>query len=45
MKYSDGLFLRTAREVAKEYEGRVEFDDRIIDAFCMNMVIDRRSST
>ena len=40
MKYSDGLFLRTAREVAKEYEGRVEFDDRIIDAFCMNMVID-----
>ena len=40
MKYSDGLFLRTAREVAKEYEGRVEFDDRIIAAFCMNMVID-----
>lgn len=26
--------------MAKEYEGRVEFDDRIIDAFCMNMVID-----
>lgn len=40
MKYSDGLFLRVAREVAKEYEGRVEFDDRIIDAFCMNMVTD-----
>lgn len=40
MKYSDGLFLRVAREVAKEYEGKVEFDDRIIDAFCMNMVID-----
>ena len=38
MKYSDGLFLRVAREVAKEYEGRVDFDDRIIDAFCMNMV-------
>ena len=40
MKHSDGLFLRVAREVAKEYEGVVEFDDRIIDAFCMNMVID-----
>ena len=40
MKYSDGLFLRVAREVAKEYEDRVEFDDRIIDAFCMNMVTD-----
>lgn len=40
MKHSDGLFLRVAREVAKEYEGRVAFDDRIIDAFCMNMVID-----
>lgn len=40
MKHSDGLFLREAREVAKEYEGRVAFDDRIIDAFCMNMVVD-----
>lgn len=40
MKYSDGLFLKVAREVAQEYEGRVEFDDQIIDAFCMNMVID-----
>ena len=40
MKYSDGLFLREAREVAKEYEGKVAFDDKIIDAFCMNMVID-----
>ena len=40
MKYSDGLFLRVAREVAKEYEGRVAFDERIIDAFCMNLVMD-----
>ena len=40
MKYSDGLFLHVAREVAKEYEARVDFDDRIIDAFCMNMVTD-----
>lgn len=40
MKHSDGLFLREAREVAKGYEGRIAFDDRIIDAFCMNMVMD-----
>lgn len=40
MKHSDGLFLTVAREVAKEYEGRIEFDDKIVDAFCMNMVID-----
>jgi isocitrate dehydrogenase (NAD+) len=40
MKYSDGLFLHTAQDTAKAYEGKIEFDDRIIDAFCMNMVID-----
>lgn len=40
MKYSDGLFLRVAREVAQEYEGRVAFDERIVDAFCMNLVMD-----
>lgn len=40
MKHSDGLFLRVAREVAEEYRGRVEFDERIIDAFCMNLVMD-----
>ncbi len=40
MKYSDGLFLRTARDVAAEYAGRVAFDERIVDAFCMNVVMD-----
>jgi isocitrate dehydrogenase (NAD+) len=40
MKYSDGLFLKTAREVAAKYEGEIAFEDRIVDAFCMNMVID-----
>ena len=38
-KYSDGLFLRVAREVAAEYEGRVEFEDRIVDAACMGLVL------
>ncbi|QKF07720.1 isocitrate/isopropylmalate dehydrogenase family protein [Berryella wangjianweii] len=40
MKHSDGLFLTAAREVAAEYEGRIAFDERIVDAFCMSLVID-----
>lgn len=40
MKHSDGLFLREARAVAAEYEGEVGFEDRIVDAFCMNLVMD-----
>jgi len=38
MKFTDGLFLRVAREVAKEYEGKVEFDDKIVDNMCMQLV-------
>jgi isocitrate dehydrogenase (NAD+) len=38
MKFSDGLFLQSAKEVAKEYEGRVEFSDVIVDAMCMQLV-------
>lgn len=38
MKYTDGLFLEVAREVAKGYEGRVAFEDRIVDNMCMQLV-------
>ena len=38
MKYTDGLFLECAREVAKDYEGKVEFEDRIVDNMCMQLV-------
>jgi isocitrate dehydrogenase (NAD+) len=38
MKLSDGLFLEAARTVAAEYEGRVEFEDRIVDNMCMQLV-------
>jgi isocitrate dehydrogenase (NAD+) len=38
MKFSDGLFLKSAQEVAKEYEGRVEFNDCIVDNMCMQLV-------
>jgi isocitrate dehydrogenase (NAD+) len=37
MKFSDGLWLRVAREVAAE-NSDVEFDDRIVDNMCMQLV-------
>jgi isocitrate dehydrogenase (NAD+) len=39
LKFSQGLFLDVGREVAKEYAGRVEFDDRIVDACAMQLVL------
>jgi isocitrate dehydrogenase (NAD+) len=38
MKATDGLFFRTAREVAKRYQGRVEYDEWLVDAMCMQLV-------
>jgi isocitrate dehydrogenase (NAD+) len=35
-----GLFLETGREVAKEYAGRIEMNDRIVDACAMQLVTD-----
>ena len=40
LKYTQGLFLDVGREIAKEYEERVEFEDRIIDATAMMLVMD-----
>ncbi|HEY5660801.1 MAG TPA: isocitrate/isopropylmalate dehydrogenase family protein [Gaiellaceae bacterium] len=37
MKFSDGLYLHVAREVAAENED-IEFDDRIVDNMCMQLV-------
>jgi isocitrate dehydrogenase (NAD+) len=37
MKFSDGLFLDVARQVAADYP-TVAFDDRIIDALCMQLI-------
>ncbi len=38
LKFSDGLFLDVARQVAREYEGKVQFEDIIIDNLCMQLV-------
>jgi len=37
MKFSDGLFLEVARDVASQYPD-IEFEDRIIDNLCMQLV-------
>jgi len=39
LKLLTGIFLDAAREVAKEYEGRVEIDDMIVDACAMQLVL------
>lgn len=37
MKLTDGLFLRTAQQVAQQYPG-IAFNDRIVDNLCMQLV-------
>ena len=39
LKYSQGLFLDCGRMVARDYAGRVEFEERIVDAMAMNLVL------
>jgi len=38
MKFSDGLFLRTAREVASRYANKVQFEEAIVDNMAMQLV-------
>ena len=38
MKFTDGLFLRSAQEVAQAYVGKIEFSDCIVDNMCMQLV-------
>jgi isocitrate dehydrogenase (NAD+) len=38
MKATDGLFYRTARQVAERYRGQVEYDEWLVDAMCMQLV-------
>ncbi len=40
LKYTQGLFLEVGRNVAAEYEGRVEFDEKIVDATAMQLALD-----
>ncbi len=38
MKYTDGLFYRIAREIAREYEGKIVYEEVLVDAMCMQLV-------
>lgn len=38
MKFTDGLFLKTAREVAKEYADKIIFTEAIVDNMSMQLV-------
>src|SRR2546423_14508824 len=38
MKFTDGLFLKTAKEVAEQEYPDIEFEDRIVDNLCNQLV-------
>jgi isocitrate dehydrogenase (NAD+) len=38
MKFTDGLFFAAAQAVAKEYAGKIEYEERLIDNMCMQLV-------
>ena len=40
LKHTQGLFLDVGQRMAADYEGRVDFEDRIIDATAMFLVLD-----
>ena len=40
LKFTQGLFLEEGQKVAAEYAGKIEFEDRIVDATAMMLVMD-----
>jgi isocitrate dehydrogenase (NAD+) len=40
LKCTQGLFLEVGRHVAEEYDGRIGYDERIVDATAMQLVLD-----
>ncbi|MCX5693941.1 MAG: isocitrate/isopropylmalate dehydrogenase family protein [Candidatus Omnitrophica bacterium] len=38
MKFTDGLFLQIARQVAQEFSGKIAFEEAIVDNMCMQLV-------
>jgi isocitrate dehydrogenase (NAD+) len=39
LKYSQGLFRQVGQQVAKEFDGRVAYEERIVDAAAMHLVM------
>ena len=40
MKALTGIFLETAKQIGERYRGRIEIDERIVDACAMQLVLD-----
>jgi len=40
LKYSQGLFRSVGQKIAHEYDGKLAFDERIVDAAAMQLVLD-----
>src|SRR5262245_31792756 len=40
LKFTQGLFLEAGKKVAAEYEGRIAFEDKIVDNTAMQLVLD-----
>ncbi len=40
LKFSQGLFRNIGQKLAKEYEGKLAFEERIVDAAAMQLVLD-----
>lgn len=38
MKFTDGLFLKAARETAKKYQGKIAFEEVLVDNMAMQLV-------
>ena len=38
MKFTDGLFFAVSKEVARAYEGKIEYEERLVDNMCMQLV-------
>ena len=39
LKFTQGLFLEIGQQIAAEYEGRIKFEDKIVDATAMQLVL------
>jgi isocitrate dehydrogenase (NAD+) len=40
LKFTQGLFVEVGKQIAQDYTGRVQYEERIIDATAMHLVID-----
>lgn len=39
LKYTDGLFLEVAREIAQEYKSKIEYEEQLVDNMAVQLLI------